>query len=290
MDTVPGIQRILEVARAEGVPYDLVPHWETRGSGQFVAIDTALDHHDAFPARTGPFGGLRTCTFGREDLRNSLCMFYLGSDDVAGHDDRRWSTFYVVAALVSWHAGKGHITTNPRSRGIEARNDGVGEPWPAQQLRTYVFLDAMAAIVWGAETYDHKEHSSTGKVDRNLIDPDAWRREVEVERRRLLAAYPALSDGGPIVAPITSTPTTTFEEPTMMIWTEPVPSRAGVFAVDHTAGHRRRLFRPELDDIIRRGGVRHQDPNAKPGWKPPVAGSWLYDLAVVEPAKKAKGA
>lgn len=73
-----------------------------------------------------------------------------------------------------------------------------------------------------------------------------------------------------------------------MIYREPktgAQPREWVFVVDHAAGTRRHLLREELDAIVAQGGVRHQDPNARAGWQPPVAGGWLYDLTVVEPEK-----
>lgn len=166
--TVPVIRRIVKRLRAEGVTVVEIPGWQSRGSGDFARIDCQLNHHDAFPARTGHAGGLRTCTFGRSDLRNSLCMFYLGSD----------GTVYVVAARVSWHAGKGDLTTNSRASGIEARNDGVGERWPPRQLEVNRRLNIATSDAFGfskARIFDHKEHSSTGKVDRFGIDPRMWR-------------------------------------------------------------------------------------------------------------------
>jgi hypothetical protein len=169
MDVISDIKRIVDMMRRLGHKVEFVPGWETRGSGSFVRIDTRLDHHDAFPLSSGHAGGLRTCTFGRPDLRNSLCMFYLASDGVT----------YVVAAGISWHAGKGHITTNSRSSGIEARNSGLGEPWPDVQLDAFCDLDACAVIVWGVKVYDHKEHSDTGKIDRTGINPDHWRARVD---------------------------------------------------------------------------------------------------------------
>lgn len=73
-----------------------------------------------------------------------------------------------------------------------------------------------------------------------------------------------------------------------MIYREPktgTQPREWAFVVDHAAGTRRHVLRPELDAIVAQGGVRHQDPNARAGWQPPVAGGWLYDLTLVEPEK-----
>lgn len=167
--------KIVPWLRALGHEVTYVPGWESRGAGRFARIETRLEHHDAFPASTGHAGGLRTCTFGRPDLRNSLCMFYFASDGV----------IWIVAAGISWHAGKGHITSNAVSAGSEARNSGLGEPWPAVQDRAMLDTDAICAIVWGTEVYEHKEHSSTGKIDRTGYDGPTWRSRVRAREAQL---------------------------------------------------------------------------------------------------------
>lgn len=204
------VEECREVGRrlvAAGVPFEEVPHWETRGAGRMVRVDGQLDHHDAVPPSAGHAGGLRICTFGRAGLRNSLCMYYLGSD----------GRVYLVAAGVSWHAGSGVIASNSRWSGIEARNAGTGEPWPAVQLRSYRLLNVISADVHGfvlANVRDHKEHTSR-KIDRYGIDPAQWRRSLTTidteeddltpdQARQLKQIHEALFEGNPdyAVAPM----------------------------------------------------------------------------------------
>jgi hypothetical protein len=177
VNTVPRIVQVRDRLRSRGFTVVEVAGWENRGRGEFLEVRGQFNHHDAFPARTGHAGGLRTCTFGRSDLPNSLCMFYLGSDGVV----------YVVAARVSWQTGsamwKGVSAPNSRWCGIEARNDGVGESWPKVQLDAYAALneETCKAFGFGADMLpDHKEAAVPRgrKPDRYGIDPVAWRARI----------------------------------------------------------------------------------------------------------------
>ncbi len=186
--------RIVPELRRLGEDVHFVPGWETRGAAPMARVVGQLCHHDAVPASAGPIGGLRICTFGRPDLRNSLCMFYVGSD----------ASIWVVAAGVSWHAGVGDLASNYTWSGIEARNDGLGEPWPDAQLRAYANLNMVCARVWGygaANVRDHKEHAPTRKIDRARIDPRMWRERIQ-----------ALLDGAPQPQPIPPDPAPIDEE------------------------------------------------------------------------------
>lgn len=168
MDTVPGIRRIVDRLRARGHAVVYQPGWTTRGSSAFPALTHVVNHFDAFPASSGAHGGLRICTFGRPDLRNSLCMFYLGDDGL----------IFVVAARVSWHAGSGRLTANSRAVGIEARNNNLGEPMPAAMSAAYRALDEEIMAEWSmplAHVIEHREHAPTRKSDRRGVDADAWR-------------------------------------------------------------------------------------------------------------------
>lgn len=171
MAVVDDIRWIAAECRRRGEVVEFVPGWEERGAGAMVRVDGQLNHHDAVPPSAGHAGGLRVCTFGRAGLRNSLCMFYVASN----------GAIWVVAAGVSWHAGEGRIASNPRWSGIEARNDGRGEPWPPAQLRAHRTLNVVSAERWRygvANVRDHKEHAPGRKSDRAGIDPAAWRRSL----------------------------------------------------------------------------------------------------------------
>jgi len=199
--------------------------------------------------------------------------------------DRGVSYTFAVDTLGAIYEGHGIERRGAHTRGLNSRaraivaigNYDVDQPTPA-------LLESIAQLV----AHGHR----AGWWPRHLTGGhrDAPGAATACPGRHLHAAIPAINRRvGQILAgaptrPTTpaATPATTHQEPTMMIWREPVASRAAVFAVDHAAGARRRIERPELDAIVGAGGVRHQDPQAKAGWQPPVAGAWLYGIPVAK--------
>ena len=168
MNYVAAVRRIAQRCQARGRPVRWIPGWETRGASSFDRISHVVNHFDAFPASSGHLGGLRTCTFGRPDLRNSLCMFYVGSD----------GTICVVAARVSWHAGRGILTRNSRAAGIEARNNNLGEPMPPALEESYRVLNEEMLAEFGLpaeRAIEHREHAPDRKSDRRGVAAAAWR-------------------------------------------------------------------------------------------------------------------
>ena len=77
---------------------------------------------------------LGTVINGRPDLNGPLCNVLLA----------RNGDCYIIAAGTANHAGTGGWRTSGNSSvlGIEAENNGVGEPWPAHQIDAYVRLCA----------------------------------------------------------------------------------------------------------------------------------------------------
>lgn len=255
------MRQVRDLLRGWGYTVEEVPGWESRGSGTFAAIIGQANHHDAFPLydRRGNFlghaAGLRTCTFGRPDLRNSLCMFYLGSDGVV----------YLVAAKPSWHTGRaawrGRSWPNSRVSGIEARNDGLGEPWPAVQADAYAALNTATAIVFGFDERDVADHKEIAipagrKIDRTGINPPAWRHRV-----RGLLAVP---------------PTPPLEEDHMIPYDKPHPDARGVrklvnhfFTVTGTGGPPHTGWLPDRDviDLAAASAITEALQRlADPGW------------------------
>jgi len=107
-----------------------VPGWQDRGRAEMGTVLGVICHHTAGPMQ-GNMPTLRTLIEGRDDLPGPLSQLGLGRD----------GTFYVVAAGRCNHAGEGAwrgITTgNSSFIGIEAENNGAGEPWPATQMDAY---------------------------------------------------------------------------------------------------------------------------------------------------------
>lgn len=107
------------------------PDWRTRGRREMGEVRGVICHHTAGP-RNGNMPSLDVVTNGRSDLPGPLAQLCLGRD----------GTFYVVAAGLANHAGRGNwqgITTgNSSFIGIEAENSGVkDDPWPDVQMDAY---------------------------------------------------------------------------------------------------------------------------------------------------------
>ncbi|MBF6399794.1 N-acetylmuramoyl-L-alanine amidase [Nocardia cyriacigeorgica] len=165
---------LADVLRAEGL--NVIEHdgWRQRGHGDFLDIRGVLCHHTA---GGGP-NDWRIVQNGRPDLPGPLAQLVLERD----------GTYRVIAVGVCWHAGRGAWPGWPTNNanfhtiGIEAVNNGVGQPWPDVQLDAYkrgcaailrrVGLDAGRCVA-------HREYSSEGKIDPAGIDMAAFRRDVQ---------------------------------------------------------------------------------------------------------------
>jgi peptidoglycan hydrolase-like protein with peptidoglycan-binding domain len=166
------------VLKAAGLKVALEPGWEDRGRGPAGRIHGVICHHTGVKA-AGNMPTLRALVNGRkaepglEALNGPLAHLGLGRD----------GTYYIVAAGRCNHAGKGqwHGVTDGNSTfiGIEAENDGKGEPWLPVQMEAY--WRGVAAILMH-EGLDHtccaghKEYKPT-KSDPNF-DMNAFRSHV----------------------------------------------------------------------------------------------------------------
>ncbi|AKJ72296.1 endolysin [Gordonia phage GMA4] len=164
---------LADVLRAEGLKVIEEPGWKQRGHGDFLDIRGIIWHHTA----GGGSGDWRIVRDGRPDLPGPLAQLVLERD----------GTYRVIAAGVCWHAGRGSWpgwptnNANYHTIGIEAVNDGRGQPWPAVQLDAY--RRGTAAIArkagFGASmAAGHREYSSEGKIDPTGINMDAARADV----------------------------------------------------------------------------------------------------------------
>jgi N-acetyl-anhydromuramyl-L-alanine amidase AmpD len=123
---------------------------------------------------------------GRSDLPGPLCQLSLDRQGVV----------YVVAAGRANHAGvakpSGTVAGgdgNVLYIGIEAQNEGTGEPWPKAQYDAYVTLCAALCVEITGNSANtvraHKETSVTGKIDpagptpyESTFDMDKFRARV----------------------------------------------------------------------------------------------------------------
>ncbi len=158
--------------RKAGVSVVEVGGWQTRGSASF-APRGGVAHHTAAPQGSNA-PSLRICTYGRSDLPGPLCNVLLARDGTA----------FVVAAGRANHAGSGGyrgLSGNSSVWGIEAENNGVGEPWSQKQLIAYYQIAAVMANIsgFGADMWcGHKEWTSR-KIDPNGIDMNDFRAKVD---------------------------------------------------------------------------------------------------------------
>lgn len=164
-----------EILLGAGLKVAQTPDWQSRGRGPMGQVRGVMCHHTASKAR-GNMPSLRLLIDGRSDLPGPLAQLGLARD----------GCYYVVAAGRANHAGRGSwegITTgNSSFIGIEAENDGVGEPWPAVQMEAY--HRGVAAILrrLGAGANMCCGHLEYAKPRGRKSDPDfdmpAFRKEV----------------------------------------------------------------------------------------------------------------
>lgn len=174
--------------RTWGLRVEQEPGWRTRGRPYNFYPRAIVPHHDASGANSGNFGSLRVVRDGRPGLSGPLSQFVLGRD----------GTVKIVAAGYANHAGYGGPKpgvpanmANTYAIGIEAANNGVGEPWPKAQLNAYYRLCA-ALMVWLGikdinRVFAHKEWTSR-KIDPAGINMNEFRRNVQ----KALAAGPSV--------------------------------------------------------------------------------------------------
>lgn len=152
--------------RHRGRPYDFFPR-------------AIICHHTASGAESGNFASETIVSLGRSDLPGPLCQFLLGRD----------GTVKMIAAGYANHAGYGGPKSglpqdmgNTYAYGIEAENNGVGEPWSKAQLNAYYRLCA-ALLDWMgtkdvSRVIGHKEWAPGRKIDPAGIDMNKFREQV----------------------------------------------------------------------------------------------------------------
>jgi hypothetical protein len=169
-----------------GIPFTGIPAtiydptgasgWQTRGrpasTGDFNP-QGVLCHHTASPAGTSDKVDLQCILAGNSDAPGPISQLYIG----------RAGNVYVVAAGRANHGGKGRrpgIDTggcadmNALLLGIEAGNNGVGEPWPDAQTTIYAEVVAALCDHYGWTVDDVFLHATTGPPSggcNSKIDP-----------------------------------------------------------------------------------------------------------------------
>lgn len=163
--------------------------WRGRGRPYGFYPKAVIAHHTASGRDSGNFASRGIVTTGRSDLPGPLCQFLLGRD----------GTVMLIAGGYANHAGYGGPRAgipanmgNTYSYGIEAENNGVGEPWSDKQMQAYYRLCA-ALLSWlgtndVSKVFAHKEWAPGRKIDPAGVNMNDFRDNV----RKALAQGPSV--------------------------------------------------------------------------------------------------
>lgn len=158
------------VLRKAGCKVVEMDGWQTRETRSGFEPQGIVWHHTATGPNVTNEAVRRLLRDGRSDLPGPLCHLGLERD----------GTFVVVAAGRANHAGYGKPWGND-SIGIEAYNNGVGEPWPKVQLDAYEIGTAavLTALGLGApQVKAHREVDPDRKIDPTGIDMNQARARI----------------------------------------------------------------------------------------------------------------
>ena len=151
---------LADVLRDAGCAVYEMGGWRDRGR-DLVSVEGVVWHHTASTVHTSDTAMERILRDGRRDLPGPLAQLGL----------RRDGTFVTVAGGRANHNGYGKWGNN--SIGVEAYNDGVGEPWPTAQIGAWVAGTAAICRHLGldaGQVLGHKETDPRRKIDPAGID------------------------------------------------------------------------------------------------------------------------
>jgi hypothetical protein len=161
---------LADVLRDAGLNVIEYPGWKTRGKANIEPLGV-IWHHTATPRSASDAAVRKLLAGGRTDLAGPLCHLGLERDGV----------YVVIAAGRANHAGYGEPWGND-SIGIEAYNEGTGEPWPPAQVDAYRRGTAAicAHLALGVDRVRaHREVDPGRKVDPVGLDMRHERAEVQ---------------------------------------------------------------------------------------------------------------
>ena len=191
---------LADVLRDAGCAVYEMSGWRDRGK-DLVSVEGVVWHHTASTDHTSDLAMERILRDGRRDLPGPLAQLGL----------RRDGTWVTVAAGRANHNGYG--TWGNQSIGIEAYNDGVGEPWPTAQIDSWVVGTAAICHRLGlpaSRVLGHRETDPKRKIDPRGLDMGVMRGRVE-STIRLFNTNP-------------TTPTTPTQPTTPTTPTQPTPT------------------------------------------------------------------
>lgn len=177
--------RLERAVKNAGVKYKKVSGWSSRGHGSMGSIKTIVAHHTAGPLR-GNSPSLNVVAYGRPGLSGPLSQLFLARD----------GTVYLVAAGVSYHAGRVRSSSygNSHSIGIEAENTGLSnDPWPAHQIDAYAKLCKALCKEFGLSTSRVLGHREVCSPAGRKSDPSFSMSDF---RKKVGGAKGGVSSGG----------------------------------------------------------------------------------------------
>jgi hypothetical protein len=163
---------LVNLLREFGCRVQEVDGHTTRGSDTFNPKGVVL-HHTA-SAAGGDAPSLGICIKGRSDLPGPLCNVLISRSGVV----------YVVADGRANHAGSGGyngLSGNSSVFGIEAENNGLGEPWSYEELDAYYRVCAAMLTYMKKDAswlIAHKQWAPKRKIDPANIDLQQFKDSV----------------------------------------------------------------------------------------------------------------
>lgn len=158
------------VLRAAGLRVVEVDGWAIRGK-EMDAIEGIVNHHTASPTASTLNTNLSVVINGNSIAPGPIAQVLLWRD----------GTCYIIASGKANHAGAGGpwgwlplsppgqlSIANARTIGIEAVNNGTGEPWAPAMIDAYLALDAAILKQIGrpaSRVLTHHEWAPTRKID-----------------------------------------------------------------------------------------------------------------------------
>src|SRR5699024_9177846 len=156
--------RLERAVKNAGVKYKKVSGWASRGHGTMGRVESVIAHHTAGP-KSGNSPSLNVVAYGRPGLSGPLAQLFLARD----------GTVYLVAAGISYHAGRVSSSTysNSHAIGIEAENTGLSNdsPWPSGQIDAYAKLCKALCKEFGLSTSRVRGHKEVAVPKGRKPDP-----------------------------------------------------------------------------------------------------------------------
>ena len=175
--------RLERAVKNAGVKYKKVSGWASRGHGTMGSIQSVICHHTAGP-KSGNSPSLNVVAYGRPGLSGPLAQLFLARD----------GTVYLVAAGVSYHAGRVSSSryANSHAIGIEAEATGL-DSWPAHQINEYAKLCKALIKEFGLSTSRVRGHKEVAVPRGRKPDPNF---NMSQFRKKVGGAKGGVSSGG----------------------------------------------------------------------------------------------